>query len=79
MHPDGRAIFYEANTYSKRKINDLLSTLRGFERAQEIATLFEGCKCRLLKKITQHQPDGMFVDLSKTIRFFKVFFPPTKF
>lgn len=42
MHPDSRAVFYEAKTYSKRKINDLLTTLRGFEKGQEITSLFEG-------------------------------------
>lgn len=41
-HPDGRAILYEAKTYSKRKIIDLLKTLRGFEASQGIAVIFKG-------------------------------------
>lgn len=40
MHPDSRAIFYEATTYSKRKILDLLSTLHGFEKSQELPAVF---------------------------------------
>lgn len=55
MHPDSRAIFYEANTYSKRKINDLLSTLRGFEKGQEIASLFEGTIVFYLNNISVKQ------------------------
>lgn len=41
-HPDSRAIFYEASTYSKRRINDLLKTLQGFELAQTIESIFKG-------------------------------------
>lgn len=42
MHPDSRAIFYEAKTYSKRRILDLLGTLRGFEKSQELPAIFKG-------------------------------------
>lgn len=41
-HPDGRAVLYESKTYSKRKIIDLLKTLRGFETSQEINSIFNG-------------------------------------
>uniref|UniRef100_A0AAR5Q4R4 DNA mismatch repair protein n=1 Tax=Dendroctonus ponderosae TaxID=77166 RepID=A0AAR5Q4R4_DENPD len=76
-HPDGRAILYEAKTYSKRKIIDLLKTLRGFEASQEIAGIFKGCESRLLRKITQFAPNGMNVDLKETLEFFKQAFDHT--
>ncbi|GIY02744.1 hypothetical protein CEXT_744411 [Caerostris extrusa] len=40
-HPESRAIFYEADIYNKRKINDFLSTLEGFKQASEIVSLFK--------------------------------------
>jgi DNA mismatch repair protein MSH6 len=71
-HPDSRAVFYEAATYSKRRINDLLKTLQGFEVAQNIHPLFKGCTSPLLRRITQFSPDGMYVDLTDLLDFFKV-------
>lgn len=41
-HPDSRAIFYEAVTYSKKKIQDFVKTLKAFENAQEIPSTFRG-------------------------------------
>ncbi|KAG5872856.1 hypothetical protein JTB14_002909 [Gonioctena quinquepunctata] len=73
-HPDSRAIFYEAVTYSKRKIKDFLKTLRALEKAQEIPDVFDGCEDRFLKKITQFSPVGVNVDLKSTLDFFKTAF-----
>ncbi|CAG9855365.1 unnamed protein product [Phyllotreta striolata] len=73
-HPDGRAVFYEAKTYSKRKIKDFLKTLRAFEKAQEIADVFSDCDDRLLRKITQYEPKGVNVDLSEVLNHFKTAF-----
>ncbi|XP_044755642.1 probable DNA mismatch repair protein Msh6 [Coccinella septempunctata] len=70
-HPDGRAIFYESKTYTKRKIHDLLNTLRGFESAQGLTDIFKGCESRLLKKITQTGASGMYLDLSESLQFFR--------
>ncbi|KAF2882315.1 hypothetical protein ILUMI_23880 [Ignelater luminosus] len=70
-HPDSRAILYEAKTYSKRKILDLLSTINGFEKASELVGIFSECKSGMLRKLTQHPPEGKFIDLSKTIQFFR--------
>ncbi|CAH0559312.1 unnamed protein product [Brassicogethes aeneus] len=70
-HPDGRAIFYEAVTYSKRKIQDLLKTLRAFEKVQELPEIFNGCESRLLRKLTHNEPQGHFLDLSETLKFFR--------
>ncbi|XP_050303383.1 probable DNA mismatch repair protein Msh6 isoform X2 [Anthonomus grandis grandis] len=69
-HPDSRAILYEAKTYSKRKIMDLLKTLKGFEVSQEIQGMFNGCQSELLRNLTQFAPDGMNVDLTEPLRFF---------
>ncbi|PSN56585.1 hypothetical protein C0J52_01554 [Blattella germanica] len=41
-HPDSRAIFFEDQTYSKRRILDFLSTLKSFRTAEKIASMFEG-------------------------------------
>ncbi|KAL1490516.1 hypothetical protein ABEB36_013196 [Hypothenemus hampei] len=70
-HPDGRAILYEAKAYSKRKIIDLLKTLKGFEVSQEIADIFHNCESRLLRKLTQFAPNGMNINLTETLNFFK--------
>ncbi|XP_076260192.1 DNA mismatch repair protein Msh6 [Rhynchophorus ferrugineus] len=70
-HPDSRAILYEAKTYSKRKIMDLIKTLRGFEASQELVRIFKGCESSLLKKLTQFEPNGLFPDLTETLKFFK--------
>lgn len=39
-HPDARAIFYENDTYSKRRINDLIAVLRAFESAAAVRDIF---------------------------------------
>ncbi|XP_971522.4 probable DNA mismatch repair protein Msh6 [Tribolium castaneum] len=70
-HPDSRAVFYEAATYSKRRIGDLLKTLQGFELAQNLCPLFKGCQSSLLKRLTQFKPDGHYVDLTELLLFFK--------
>ncbi|KAK4878256.1 hypothetical protein RN001_010762 [Aquatica leii] len=71
QHPDSRAVLYENKTYSKRKILDLISTMQGFERAQEITRLFQGCDSSLLVKLTQLPPKGRFLDITETLQFFK--------
>lgn len=41
-HPDSRAIFYEAVTYSKKKIQDFVKVLKAFEAVQELPQIFKG-------------------------------------
>ena len=41
-HPDGRAIFFDSSIYSKRKINDFISALNGYEELLKIIALFKG-------------------------------------
>lgn len=70
-HPDSRAVLYENNTYSKRKILDLINTIQGFERAQEITGLFEGCTQSLIKKLTHHPPEGKLLDVTDLLQYFR--------
>lgn len=42
-HPDSRAIFYEENIYSKRKIIDFLTTLEAVQKCCDIVKL---CNCK---------------------------------
>ncbi|GJQ69953.1 putative component of the post-replicative DNA mismatch repair system (MMR) [Trypoxylus dichotomus] len=73
-HPDSRAVLYEAQTYFKRKILVLLNTIKGFETAVEILDIFKGCQSRLLQKITQTPPDGLFCDLKAPLQYFQMAF-----
>lgn len=54
-HPDARAIMYEQDTYSKRKIEDFITILNGFSTAAKLLnSLKESCtklKSNLLKSI----------------------------
>ncbi|KAE9418496.1 hypothetical protein Angca_007556, partial [Angiostrongylus cantonensis] len=50
-HPDGRAVLFEAVSYNKRKIKDLLSTLAGFQACSDLIETYtrfrkhsEGCR-----------------------------------
>lgn len=71
LHPDSRAILYEMKIYSKRKILDLLSTLKGFEETLALPDIFENCQSRLLRKLTQFEPKGILHDLNKVLQYFK--------
>ena len=39
-HPDSRAVMFENNVYSKRKIMDLMTCLDGFKRLMDIINIF---------------------------------------
>ena len=54
-HPDSRAVFFENNIYSKRKILDLLSCLEGFKKCSSIVNMFsdEDFDSKILRKITR--------------------------
>lgn len=41
-HPEGRAIMFEGQTYSKRKILDFINILSGFEVVLKTVALFKG-------------------------------------
>lgn len=77
-HPDSRAIFYEDQIYSKKKIMDFIATLNGFKKAYKIGSLFESAKDNmnsdLLKQVTCTKagyPNGTFPDLEEPLEFFE--------
>ncbi|RWS13405.1 DNA mismatch repair protein Msh6-like protein, partial [Dinothrombium tinctorium] len=73
-HPDARAVMFEADKYSKRKINDFLSTLKGFRKAHQIVEMFSqllfNFKSDLLKDCTRYAPEGKFPNLTEELDFF---------
>ena len=77
-HPDGRAIFYEDATYSKRKISDFTSTLDGFQSALRVLATFDparkgaGLASPLLRSlVTCAKEGGAFPDIEETLGFFQ--------
>lgn len=67
-HPDGRAIMFDEINYSKHKIIDLLSILKGFKSCNKIIELLEGVtpKCDyLLKTIIGGYPKEKILQLLK--------------
>ncbi|XP_055614390.1 probable DNA mismatch repair protein Msh6 [Uranotaenia lowii] len=71
-HPDGRAILYEAKSYGKKKIQDFISTLRGFDSLTKLPELFSGASSKLLVKLTQTaEKGGAFPNMAKKISFFE--------
>lgn len=72
-HPDGRAILYEEQTYSKKKIQDFICTLRGFKALTQLPALFAGVKSDLLIRLTQlaSKGGGVFPDMASKISFFE--------
>ena len=73
-HPDSRAIFFEGNIYSKRKIMDLLSCLEGFKKSSSIISMFsdEEFESKILKNITSLEGQGgEFPDLRDLLNYFE--------
>lgn len=70
-HPDSRAILYEEKTYSKKKIQDFLTTLSGFEKAMGLCDLFSDINSKMLKQYICLSKNGIFPNLVDTIEFFK--------
>jgi PREDICTED: similar to DNA mismatch repair protein muts len=70
-HPDSRAVLFDNDTYSKRKILDFLSVIDGFKKSFEIraslATLSSHFSSSLLKKCTQFAPNGDFPDVKSIL------------
>lgn len=73
-HPDGRAIMFEGQTYSKRKIADFITTLDGFEKMLELIDLFSDFNSKLVKQCCKFEPDGDFPHLRETLDYFKTAF-----
>ncbi|XP_023303172.2 probable DNA mismatch repair protein Msh6 [Lucilia cuprina] len=78
-HPDGRAIFFEEKQYNKKKMQNFISILKGFESLLQIPTIFQEADSKLLKRLTQYKNnDGIFPDLTDELKFFKQAFDHTK-
>ncbi|XP_037810676.1 probable DNA mismatch repair protein Msh6 isoform X1 [Lucilia sericata] len=78
-HPDGRAIFFEEKQYNKKKMQNFISILKGFESLLQIPTIFQEAVSKLLKRLTQYKNnEGIFPDLTEELNFFKQAFDHTK-
>jgi len=73
-HPDSRAVFFENDKYSKRKILDLLSCLDGFKKSGSVLEHFSGeqFESKMLKNIsTLESEGGEFPDLRNLLEYFE--------
>ncbi len=82
-HPDGRAIFYEETTYSKRKISDFISVLEGLQASLDVLRVFggvvEGLTSTVLRSlVTLTSEGGRFPDMAEKLQFFHHSFNHTK-
>ncbi|XP_052086117.1 DNA mismatch repair protein Msh6-like [Mytilus californianus] len=85
-HPDSRAIFFDEAKYSKKKIEEFLSTLEGFKTSYNIALKFKervkSFKSKLLQKtltlVSVQGQNGVFPDLKDEIVFFENAFDHNK-
>lgn len=77
-HPDSRAVFYNEETYSKKKIGDLISALDGFTKASQVVELLQAnlsllsstwLKSLLIKD--ENNTLGKYPDMSSTLKFFQ--------
>ncbi|KAK2589266.1 hypothetical protein KPH14_007823 [Odynerus spinipes] len=73
-HPDGRAIMFEGQIYSKRRIVDFTTTLDGFEKILELIDLFSDFNSNLIKQCCKFEPKGEFPRLSEMLDYFKTAF-----
>ncbi|KAM7356544.1 DNA mismatch repair protein Msh6 [Cochliomyia hominivorax] len=79
QHPDGRAIFFEEKIYNKKKIQNFIAILKGFETLLEIPNMFREAESSLLKRLTQlKSKGGIFPDLTEQLNFFKQAFDHAK-
>ncbi|XP_029035592.1 probable DNA mismatch repair protein Msh6 [Osmia bicornis bicornis] len=73
-HPDGRAIMFEGQTYSKRRILGFTTTLSSFEDVLKVVALFEDFNSELIRQCTKTEPDGEFPSLRDSLDYFKTAF-----
>lgn len=73
-HPEGRAIMFEGQTYSKRKILDFINILSGFEVVLKTVALFKDFNGSLISRCVKLEPDGEFPSLRKTLDYFETAF-----
>eukprot|EP00092_Neocalanus_flemingeri_P023891 GFUD01025916.1.p1 GENE.GFUD01025916.1~~GFUD01025916.1.p1 ORF type:complete len:1157 (-),score=408.68 GFUD01025916.1:96-3209(-) len=72
-HPDSRAVFFENDKYSKRKILDLLSCLDGFKKCGALLEHFAGqeFESKMLRNISALESEGgEFPDMREILDYF---------
>ncbi|GLH02763.1 Probable DNA mismatch repair protein Msh6 [Gryllus bimaculatus] len=75
-HPDSRAIFYEDQVYSKRKIQNFIATLNGFRSSMEIIGVFQDDNLEITSKLlfqcvnTPDRDGGRFPKIEESLNFF---------
>ncbi|XP_075160076.1 DNA mismatch repair protein Msh6 [Haematobia irritans] len=78
-HPDGRAIFFEEKLYNKKKIQNFIAILKGFESMSKIPSIFEDVSSNQLKHLSQvAEKGGSFPDIINQLTFFKEAFDHEK-
>lgn len=83
-HPDGRAVMYENDTYSKRKVEDFITLLNGFDSAAKLLNEIKDqeIKSKLLSsllKITKNEKDKRgFPYLDEILEHYKQSFDATE-
>ncbi|KAL9963214.1 hypothetical protein ACROYT_G032392 [Oculina patagonica] len=83
-HPASRAILYNEDTYSKRKINDFLTVLEGLNKATEVVALFKdqasSFRSKLLSQVVTEQGNnvGQFPQLHDLLTTYKYAFDHNK-
>ena len=77
-HPDSRAVMFNEDTYSKKKIADLLNAIEGFQKAvvvvDSLQEHIDALKSPMLKTLLHKNQDnekGKFPDLTPTLKHFK--------
>lgn len=74
-HPDSRAIMFEGHIYRRRRINNFLNTLCGFEEVLNLIddiSSITSIKSKLLNLILRTRENGgQFPNLSKLLNYFK--------
>ena len=91
-HPESRAIYFENDIYSKKKVEDLVATLNGMATAakffDDLVNCSSGFKSKLLKSITtivksadqsgEQRPAGGFPYLYDLLKYYKTTFDAEK-
>ncbi|KAL5256929.1 hypothetical protein ACHWQZ_G012010 [Mnemiopsis leidyi] len=72
-HPDSRAVMFEVEVYSKKKIVDLVNSLDGFGKLVSVIALFEDVQItsELLKEIASVDAEEGFPDLTHLLKFYQ--------
>jgi DNA mismatch repair protein MSH6 len=68
--PDSRAVFYEENLHSKRRISDLLAVLKAFKSATSVRDAFAAERSSFKSSLLQRTVLDKFPDLKPVLDFF---------